>query len=101
MMIKVTYDLAEGFRVKGHAEYAEKGNDIVCAGVTACIYTSLFNLQRAVGEGNVKFINKKDETIVHVVTTTTSSLRIIESFVEFIERMQKQYPSNVTIKGGK
>lgn len=34
-----------GFTVRGHAGYAEAGRDIVCAGVTAVVFTALLGLR--------------------------------------------------------
>lgn len=42
-------DLVE-FSVKGHAGFAEYGQDIVCAGVTALVDTSLLGLQRVAAQ---------------------------------------------------
>lgn len=36
-------------RVKGHAGYADHGQDIVCAGVTALVVTALIGLKRVAG----------------------------------------------------
>lgn len=35
-----------GFRIEGHAGYAESGSDIVCAAVTALAETALLGLER-------------------------------------------------------
>lgn len=51
------------FRVTGHAGYAEYGQDIVCAGVSVLVETTLAAMQKLVGQphrrkvrsGNVSF----------------------------------------------
>ena len=47
-MIRITFDLIENqiksFQVTGHAGYAEKGQDIICAGVSAISQTALAGL---------------------------------------------------------
>ncbi|MGB9791440.1 MAG: ribosomal-processing cysteine protease Prp [Thermacetogeniaceae bacterium] len=35
-----------GFKVKGHAGYAKRGEDIVCAGVSALVLTTIQSLDR-------------------------------------------------------
>ncbi len=35
-----------GFKVRGHAGYADKGEDIVCAGVSALVMTAIQSLDR-------------------------------------------------------
>ncbi|MEK3798011.1 ribosomal-processing cysteine protease Prp [Peribacillus sp. FSL H8-0477] len=41
-MIKITFDVAQGrihsFTLSGHADFAKKGSDIVCAGVSAVTF---------------------------------------------------------------
>lgn len=37
-------NLKQGFVVSGHAEYAEQGEDIVCAGVSALVFTTINSL---------------------------------------------------------
>ncbi len=47
-MITVTVTLSEEemqVKVSGHADYAEKGKDIVCAGVSAIVQTAVLGLQ--------------------------------------------------------
>ncbi|AWB45717.1 ribosomal-processing cysteine protease Prp [Paenibacillus sp. CAA11] len=39
----------EGFRVKGHANYAERGRDIVCAGVSAVTVGTVNAIEKLTG----------------------------------------------------
>ncbi len=39
----------DGFFVSGHAGYADKGFDIVCAGVSAIVQTTVLGLQSVLG----------------------------------------------------
>ena len=43
--------LVRGFSVRGHAAAAPKGQDIVCAGVSALAQTAVLGLQRRLGVG--------------------------------------------------
>ncbi|HBT20419.1 MAG TPA: ribosomal-processing cysteine protease Prp [Peptococcaceae bacterium] len=54
-MIKVEFfvdagDNIRGFSIKGHAEYAEYGRDIVCAAVSAVSQTAVIGLQKLLGK---------------------------------------------------
>ena len=40
----------DGIKVSGHANYAEDGKDIVCAGVTALTQTLIRSLEELVGD---------------------------------------------------
>lgn len=49
-MIRVTFiknalDELCGFRMTGHAEYAERGGDIVCAGVSALVINTINSIE--------------------------------------------------------
>lgn len=90
-----------GFVIDGHAGYAEKGYDIVCASVTASMYTSYFNLVRAVGKANVKLDLKSGRSQIFIVTTTPSSDKIVGSFIDFCKQVQRDYPQHITIEGAK
>ncbi len=39
----------KGFSVSGHANYEERGRDIVCAGVSAIVQTAILGLQEFLG----------------------------------------------------
>lgn len=43
IVIYKKHDLVLGFEIKGHANYAEYGNDIVCAAVSVLSQTTLFS----------------------------------------------------------
>lgn len=44
---KIVNELGEtaGFRCEGHAGYAESGNDIVCAAVSALVFTTMNSIE--------------------------------------------------------
>ncbi len=54
-MINVTYDKKRmALEVEGHAEYADKGHDIVCAAVSVLFYTAAEKLFEIFGEKYVE-----------------------------------------------
>lgn len=57
-MINITLikenDVLLGFESKGHAQYADEGSDIICAGVSALTQTCLVSLVEVAG------LNEKD-----------------------------------------
>lgn len=50
-MLQVTFT-EDGFQVTGHAGYAEWGQDIVCAAVSALTQTTVLGLRDVVGLGD-------------------------------------------------
>ena len=85
-----------GFRVTGHAGYAESGQDIVCAAVTsACmlaanIITDGFRISAEAGaEDNVMLcITDKPDEKAHAV---------LDMLVQQLDMIRGEYPDTITI----
>jgi len=102
-MIKVNYYynddfVLKGFCLKGHADFAEIGYDIVCSAVTSnaiAVINSLSKLQKVefekvVGqEGHIECI-VKDEFI-------ENSQLLLNHFNLAIEEIKREYPKNIKI----
>jgi len=72
-MIKVTIfkdndNIITGFKILGHADYAEKGSDIVCAAVSALVINTLNSMEHFTSDTfNVKQDEDKGLIEFHVV----------------------------------
>ena len=90
-MIKCTVRKEDGMtkiHLKGHAGYAVKGYDIVCAGVSALYQTLILTLPD-VTETQVSYEN--GEHIIAVKNTHESDL-LIRSFLTGYESIAEEYP---------
>lgn len=89
------------FVIHGHAGYADAGNDIVCAAVSA-LSTALMNLVRRYAEDDfVKdwMIQEKDD-FIHIYLNTLGNPLIettIDVFYVSFKQLQEQYPEHVSI----
>ncbi|RDY24030.1 ribosomal-processing cysteine protease Prp [Romboutsia maritimum] len=102
-MIKVKYYynddfMLQGFCLKGHADYAEIGYDIVCAAVTSnavAVINSLDKLQKVEFES---VIGKEGhiECIVKDAHLANSQL-LLNHFQLAIEEIKREYPKNIKI----
>ena len=103
-MIKVKYHYTDdfklkGFTLKGHADYAESGYDIVCAAVTSNaigVDNSLNLLAKVEFEseiGQEGFI----ECIVKDEFLNEKTDLLLEHFKLTIEMIKGQYPKNIKI----
>jgi uncharacterized protein YsxB (DUF464 family) len=97
-MIKVTVfrnadNLITGFRMSGHADYAEKGSDIVCAAVSALVIntinsiehftTDTFNLNQDEDKGFMEF---------HMVGPVSSYGNLLLNSLAFgLKGIEKEY----------
>ena len=82
-----------GLEIKGHANYAEHGQDLVCAGVSSII-TGGFNAlnkddieEISLEEGYAKLILKKD-----------ASNEVLRVIVIQLQTIEEQYPKFIKIK---
>ena len=102
-MIKVGYFYNDdfklkGFSVKGHAEYAEYGKDIVCAAVTTHavgVINSLDVLQKVEFE-NVIAEEGHIECLVKDKDIDKSQL-LLQHFQLAISEIKREYPKNIKI----
>ena len=93
-MIQVTYNEVGDemiLRAEGHAEYAEKGKDIVCAAVSVLMQTLAYSVDACwMGFGN------DDKNVMTVQAHQSSdNMAKFELVTDGLILMAKQYPENV------
>lgn len=82
--------------VKGHAEYAEYGKDIVCSAVSALVY----NLQESINrltEDTVGFSYAPGEIVISFDDISKETQLLMDSFIVGIEMLAFNYPDNVKL----
>ncbi len=94
-MIEIHYNKKDrNLKISGHAGYAEKGSDIVCAAVTALAGT-LERCMKKAGEGCCEW--KEGETCF--TASGTENLRpCFETVVTGLRMLAEEFPDYVTIK---
>ena len=98
VFIRKSGDHYTGFRVEGHAGYAEMGKDIVCASVSALTIT----LENSLGSLSdvpimtAQYINEECPSIVIPVPSDKTDL-LIEAYKIGIEGVQEAYPDYVKL----
>lgn len=82
--------------IKGHANYSDKGKDIVCAAISSIAIYSInlleklgYNINTKVEDGYIKMINDANSDVVDKVFEQME--------FEFME-LYKQYPKNIYLK---
>lgn len=99
-MIKAVFFLSgedvTGFTVKGHANQAQHGQDIVCAAVSSAVYMAANTVTEIckadadieVDDGHFTFkLKKPDEN--------KESINVLKGLKLHIEALQEQYPSYI------
>lgn len=88
-----------GFRISGHAGFADVGKDIVCAGVSALAQTTAETLRRYT---HIIESTKKGEMIVNIPTEKSwYSAVIMHTFCVGIELLAENYPEHINYEEGK
>lgn len=87
--------LLVGFRIRGHAGFAEYGQDIVCAGASAIAQAAVLGLKDALGSG-VSFQREPGFLEVHILpeacgTASQAILRTLELGLLSISRGYSGY----------
>ena len=94
--IKKNNTKIEEVSIKGHANYSDKGKDIVCAAVSAIATYSInlmekfgFKINSIVEDGYVKMINNANSDIVD---------KIFETLEYSFNSLYEEYPRNIYLK---
>ena len=102
-MIKVKYYynddfLMKGFCLKGHADFAEIGYDIVCSAVTSNAIAVINSLDKLVKVEFEKVVGQEGriECIVKDKHLNDSQL-LLNHFQLAIEGIKREYPKNIKI----
>ena len=95
-MIEITRFKSE-IRLNGHAGYAERGNDIVCAAVSALVQTLIYSLEElAIDDIEIVTENKQIRSIKYRDLSTTAML-LVNSFFIGVNMIAENFPENVKV----
>ena len=89
-MIQITYnEVGEGMilRAEGHAGYAEKGKDIVCAAVSALLQALAYSVGNGVIDGG--------NTLTVQAVQSCDNMAKFELVLDGLQLLAEQYPENV------
>ena len=89
----------QGFQIKGHANYAERGKDIICASISAIAQAATLGLLE-VAKINPT-IQKSDGLLNVNITEYYERLdirAILDTMVAGIRNIAEQYPKNIKIE---
>ena len=84
-------DIISGFTVEGHAGYADKGEDIVCAAVSILAINTVNSIEKLTG--NVPVVDESDGFLdVKVPDPTEKGAKLLlDSFLLGIEGIVEEY----------
>ena len=89
------------FCMQGHAGYAAKGNDIVCAALSACVQLFEQSVVELLGEEKGSFSVSEETTEISYSMPDMPEEKkemfylLTSSFYKYVTRLQKQYKKNI------
>ncbi|MBQ8234598.1 MAG: ribosomal-processing cysteine protease Prp [Bacilli bacterium] len=88
-MIKISL-LKDQIIIKGHANYAEYGNDIVCASVSSIAITTINAILRF-DSNNISYIEKEGYLEINIINHTKEVDILLTNMIELFKELEKQY----------
>lgn len=86
----------DGITVAGHAEYAEAGKDIVCAGMTALTQTLIRSLEDLTRD-EIECEISPGRADIHYRNLSEEGKLLVDSFFIGVCSIADEFPENVTI----
>lgn len=99
--LKIGEDGTCEIHAKGHANYAERGKDIVCASVSILIYTLIESIDERELSSPPVIEAKAGETLIRVKPKSENRGKIcavFEVIANGFELLQKNFPENVKFR---
>ena len=87
----------DGITVSGHANYAESGKDIVCAGVTALTQTLIRSLEDLTGD-EIEYEISPGRAGIHCGNLSGAGMLLVDSFFIGICQIADEFPDHVRIE---
>lgn len=86
----------DGVTIEGHANYAEYGKDIVCAGMTAIMRTFVKSIEDLT-EDKIEYKISSGKVDIHYRNLSAKSKTLVDSFFVGICMIANEYPEYVKI----
>lgn len=96
-MVNVTVkeeDLSLSLEIKGHANFSEKGEDLVCAGVSSIV----FGMLNVLNEFNYDFSYQIEDNFVYLSTSSKETKLMFEVMLIQLQTIENDYNEYIKIK---
>jgi len=82
--------------IKGHAEFAESGKDIVCASVSSIVLTSI---NACISIDNKAIEVKENDAFIQINKKYDNEIvdKILNNLVRMLNELKESYPKNIQI----
>ncbi len=86
----------DGITVSGHANYAEAGKDIVCAGVTALVQ-GLIRSMESLTRDQIQYDITPGRADIHYGDLSEAGMLLVDSFFIGVCQIADEFPEHVRI----
>lgn len=96
--VKIGYkDHIDNIKIDGHAMYDEYGKDIVCAGVSSIVTTTVNAILRF-DKTSIKYEVKNGFVFINVLEDTKEVKILLENMIDLLKDLEKKYEKNIKIE---
>ena len=98
--IKVNYEdnYIKKIILKGHADYASYGYDIVCAAVSATYICTVNGIISLFENDFIEVLSKDDTQSIIVLEKNDTINKLLENMIRCLKSLEEKYPNNIMIK---
>lgn len=94
-MIRV-YKNNDKIIIKGHANYADYGKDIVCASVSSIVITTVNGILEIDREA-ITYVEEKDILTIEIIKKDEVIIKLINNMINLLTELSDNYPKNIKI----
>lgn len=94
--IVVRKGIIERIEMKGHAMFNDYGKDIVCAGVSSALITTV-NAILSFDKNSIEYKNDNHFSLINIKKDKVTN-NLLENLVEILKQTEKQYSKNIKVK---
>lgn len=100
-MIRININYQDNYikeiTIKGHANYSDYGNDIVCAAVSAT-YLCTINGILSIKEESIEVFSKNDTHTLCIKIKDDTVNKLLQNMIRCLKSLEEKYPNNIKIK---
>ena len=100
-MIRININYQDNYikkiTLKGHANYSDYGNDIVCAAVSAT-YLCTINGILSIKDNSLEVLSQDNNQTITVLIKDDTINKLLENMIRCLKSLEEQYPNNIKIK---
>ncbi|MDD5835898.1 MAG: ribosomal-processing cysteine protease Prp [bacterium] len=94
----VSNELIESVTIKGHADYASYGKDIVCAAVSSIVTTTVNDIL-TLDDKAINYGTNDGSVEITVIQDNVIANKLLNTMLNMLKELAYNYPKNIKIGG--